>query len=184
MTPTFLSCEFSRIGAAAIGPRPVGSEGGSEADRAGFGVGGPVFGALSAALVNYDSKQDNEVGDVARGVGKVALDVFNFLTKLNNKYDLTDKAGTAAVDAIDPTMRDRLFVGRVSDIVPTTTAEDGGSGGFDVRVEAAGDALIHRDPPEAPFLLHAARVVLALGDGAATIKKSGDTATCPWNART
>ena len=68
---------------------------------AGFVVGGPVFGALSAALVNYVSKQDNEVGDVARGVGKVALDVFNFLTKLNNKYDLTDKAGTAAVDAID-----------------------------------------------------------------------------------
>ena len=64
-----------------------------------------MFGALSAALVNYVSKQDNEVGDVARGVGKVALDVFNFLTKLNNKYDLTDKAGTAAIDAISQYVR-------------------------------------------------------------------------------
>ena len=37
VTPTFLSCEFSRIGAAAIGPRHV--------DGAGFGVGGSFVSA-------------------------------------------------------------------------------------------------------------------------------------------
>merc|ERR1719198_2003437 len=58
---------------------------------AGVAVGGPVVGAVGAAVVNYVSKQDNELGDVARGIGKVALDVFNFATKLNSKYDLTDK---------------------------------------------------------------------------------------------
>ena len=90
---------------------------------AGFVVGGPVFGALSAALVNYVSKQDNEVGDVARGVGKVALDVFNFLTKLNNKYDLTDKAGTAAVDAIDKVKEKDAegVLDKVEDALATTT---------------------------------------------------------------
>merc|ERR1712005_40494 len=50
---------------------------------------------------NYVSKQDNELGDVARGIGKVVLDVFNFATKVNSKYDLTDKAGSAALGALD-----------------------------------------------------------------------------------
>ena len=82
-----------------------------------------MFGALSAALVNYVSKQDNEVGDVARGVGKVALDVFNFLTKLNNKYDLTDKAGTAAIDAIDKVKEKDAegVLDKVEDALATTT---------------------------------------------------------------
>jgi len=46
-------------------------------------------------------KRDGEVGDVIRGFGKVSLDVFNFLLKLNGKYDLTSKASVAAKSAVD-----------------------------------------------------------------------------------
>ena len=70
------------------------------AGTAGLVLGGPVVAAIAAVLGNYSAKQDNEVGEVVRGVGKVSLDVYNFLLKINGKYDLTGKAGAAAADAI------------------------------------------------------------------------------------
>ena len=36
-----------------------------------------------------------------RGVGKVSLDVYNFILKLNGKYDLTGKAGAAVTEQIE-----------------------------------------------------------------------------------
>merc|ERR1719198_2403209 len=90
---------------------------------AGVAVGGPVVGAVGAAVVNYVSKQDNELSDVARGIGKVALDVFNFATKLNSKYDLTDKAGSAALSAIDK-VKEKDAEGtldKIEDAIATTT---------------------------------------------------------------
>ena len=71
------------------------------AGGAGFLVGGPVFGAITAAAGNYAAKQDSEVGEVVRGVGKVSLDVYNFLLKINGKYDLTDKAGAQLKDQLN-----------------------------------------------------------------------------------
>ena len=42
-----------------------------------------------------------QVGEVVRGVGKVSLDVYNFLLKINGKYDLTDKAGSQLKDQLN-----------------------------------------------------------------------------------
>ena len=42
-----------------------------------------------------------QVGEVVRGVGKVSLDVRNFLLKINGKYDLTDKAGAQLKDQLN-----------------------------------------------------------------------------------
>ena len=43
----------------------------------------------------------SQVGEVVRGVGKVSLDVYNFLLKINGKYDLTDKAGAQLKDQLN-----------------------------------------------------------------------------------
>lgn len=68
--------------------RMVGSAGivGAGASIVLLGLG-PVFGVVLGLLANYIARSsDNEVGEVARGVGKTALDVYNYLAKLNEKY--------------------------------------------------------------------------------------------------
>ena len=47
------------------------------------------------------SRHTSQVGEVVRGVGKVSLDVYNFLLKINGKYDLTDKAGAQLKDQLN-----------------------------------------------------------------------------------
>merc|ERR1712216_792665 len=49
---------------------------------------------LTAAAGNYAANQES-------GVGKVSLDVYNFLLKINGKYDLTDKAGAQLKDQLN-----------------------------------------------------------------------------------
>ena len=44
-----------------------------------------------------------------RGVGKVSLDVYNFILKLNGKYDLTGKAGAAVTEQIEKLKLDYQF---------------------------------------------------------------------------
>jgi len=68
---------------------------------AGFFVGGPVLAVLTAVLGNYVSKQEGDVSDAVRGVGKAAVEFANFLVKLNSKYDITTKAGDAASGAVE-----------------------------------------------------------------------------------
>merc|ERR1719162_2550470 len=55
---------------------------------AGFAVGGPVLGALTAAFVNYASKSDEEVGVVVTTVSKSSIQIYNYLTTLDDKYKL------------------------------------------------------------------------------------------------
>ncbi|KAJ8598883.1 hypothetical protein CTAYLR_009972 [Chrysophaeum taylorii] len=66
----------------------------------GLVLGGPIFAVIAAVAGNYVATQDSEVGEVARGVGKVSIDVLNFLLRLNQKYDLSTKASDAATDAV------------------------------------------------------------------------------------
>jgi hypothetical protein len=48
---------------------------------------GPVVGVALGLLASYLARSsENEVGEVARGVGKTALEVYNYLIKLNDKY--------------------------------------------------------------------------------------------------
>merc|ERR1719149_260413 len=78
------------------------------AGATGLVLGGPVLAVVTSVLGNYGSRQESEVGEVVRGVGKVSLEVYNFLLRLNGKYDLSDKAkqalgfaGDLSIKAID-----------------------------------------------------------------------------------
>ena len=63
-------------------------------------LAGPVGAIVFAAISNFVAKKDNEAGEAIRGVGKTIVESFNFLTKLNDKYNLTGKAATAIGGAV------------------------------------------------------------------------------------
>jgi len=67
---------------------------------AGFLVGGPVLGALGAAAANYASKMDNDVSEVISGVSKSSIQVYNYLTQLDSKYEILSKAQASLEDSL------------------------------------------------------------------------------------
>lgn len=67
----------------------------------GFLVGGPLFAVVFGTVGVYVSKKDNEVGEGFRGVGKAIVETYNYLTKLDNKYDVTGKASESFNKALD-----------------------------------------------------------------------------------
>lgn len=68
---------------------------------AGFAVGGPVLGAIGAAIANYLSKSDNDAADVVTAVSKSSIQVYNYLTTLDSKYSLLEKAKNQLEKALD-----------------------------------------------------------------------------------
>ena len=66
----------------------------------GLAVGGPVLGAIGAAAANYASKTDQEVGEVVSAVSKTAIEVYNYLAKLDDKYEVLNKAKASLEDAL------------------------------------------------------------------------------------
>lgn len=58
----------------------------------GFAVGGPVLGAIGAAIANYVSKSDEEYGTIVSAVSKSSIEVFNYLSRLDTKYEILTKA--------------------------------------------------------------------------------------------
>lgn len=67
----------------------------------GFAVGGPVLGALGAAAANYASKTDAEVGEILSAVSKTSIEVFNYCSKLDSKYEVLGKAKVQLENALD-----------------------------------------------------------------------------------
>jgi len=92
---------------------------------AGLIIGGPVFAVIAAALGNYGSKQDSEVGEVVRGLGKVSLDVFNFVLKLNSKYDISGKASESAASAFESAKAKDSdgTIAKVEDVLSTVSSK-------------------------------------------------------------
>jgi prefoldin subunit 5 len=93
----------------------------------GLVVGGPVLGALGAAAANYASKNDMEVGEVVQAVSKTSIEVYNYLAKLDAKYEVLNKAKSSlqqtydklkATDSIDPDT-----IKKVEDALAGTTAK-------------------------------------------------------------
>jgi len=68
---------------------------------AGFVLGGPVIGAVGAAAANYVSKQETEVSEVVSAVSKSSLEVYNYLVKLDDKYELLNKTKGSLETALD-----------------------------------------------------------------------------------
>mmetsp|Transcript_17685 Transcript_17685/g.24947 ORF Transcript_17685/g.24947 Transcript_17685/m.24947 type:complete len:237 (+) Transcript_17685:105-815(+) len=67
----------------------------------GFAVGGPVLAAITAAAANYASKTDLEVGEVVQAVSKSSIEVYNYLAKLDSKYELLTKAKKTLEDSLE-----------------------------------------------------------------------------------
>uniref|UniRef100_A0A6U4GU60 Uncharacterized protein n=2 Tax=Phaeomonas parva TaxID=124430 RepID=A0A6U4GU60_9STRA len=61
--------------------------------------GNPVIALALAATGNYVTKQESEVGEAFRGVGTALINSLNFVAKMNERYDISDRAGKAAGDA-------------------------------------------------------------------------------------
>eukprot|EP00578_Thalassiosira_sp_NH16_P024782 CAMPEP_0181099080 /NCGR_PEP_ID=MMETSP1071-20121207/12471_1 /TAXON_ID=35127 /ORGANISM="Thalassiosira sp., Strain NH16" /LENGTH=231 /DNA_ID=CAMNT_0023181723 /DNA_START=42 /DNA_END=737 /DNA_ORIENTATION=+ len=67
----------------------------------GFSIGGPVLGAIGAAAANYASKTDAEAGEVLSAVSKTSIEIFNYFSKLDSKYEVLDKAKVQLENALD-----------------------------------------------------------------------------------
>lgn len=67
----------------------------------GFAVGGPVLGAITAAAANYASKQDIEVSTVIQTVSKSSIEVYNYLARLDAKYEILSSAKSSLEEALD-----------------------------------------------------------------------------------
>ena len=68
---------------------------------AGFVIGGPVIAAIGAAAANYVSKGDSEAGVVVGNVSKSAIEIYNYLAGIDNKYELLKKAQSSLESALD-----------------------------------------------------------------------------------
>jgi phage-related tail protein len=68
---------------------------------AGFILGGPVLGAIGAAAANYISKGEDEAGEIVGAVSKSALEVYNYLATLDNKYEVLGSAQSSLEGALD-----------------------------------------------------------------------------------
>jgi len=68
---------------------------------AGLIIGGPVVAAIGAAAANYVSKSGNEAGNIVGAVSKSAIEIYNYLAGLDNKYELLTKAQTSLEKALD-----------------------------------------------------------------------------------
>lgn len=88
-------------------------------------LGGPVIGLIIAAITNYVAKKNDEVGDVARGVGKTVIESYNFLNKVNAKYEITSKVGDAVGKAIDSVDSESDVFEKVKTSLTTTTEKLG-----------------------------------------------------------
>ena len=68
---------------------------------AGFAVGGPLLGAVGAAAANYVSKQsENEAGEIVGAVSKSALEIYNYLATLDDKYEVLGAAASSLESAL------------------------------------------------------------------------------------
>jgi len=104
----------------------------------GFILAGPVAGVVLAAIANYVSKKDNEGGEALRGVGKSVIDAYNYISKLNEKFDISGKVTTSVSEAVDKAAEESEAVGKFKGIV-TKVGEINAEFGL---VEKGKDAIV------------------------------------------
>jgi len=73
---------------------------------AGFVVGGPVLGAIGAGIANYAAKNDEEIGEVVQAVSRTSIEIYNYLIKLDNKYELLESAQKSLAESIEQVKKD------------------------------------------------------------------------------
>mmetsp|Transcript_6316 Transcript_6316/g.7237 ORF Transcript_6316/g.7237 Transcript_6316/m.7237 type:complete len:413 (+) Transcript_6316:258-1496(+) len=67
----------------------------------GLAIGGPYFALLSAAIANYSTKTDSEVGDAVQTVSRSALELYNYAIELDAKYEVLQTSQSKLREAID-----------------------------------------------------------------------------------
>jgi len=100
---SFMSDESADAGGkiVAIKEETVEFTAGIIGGAAGFVLGGPVLGAIGAAAANYISKGEDEAGEIVGAVSKSALEVYNYLATLDNKYEVLGSAQSSLEGALD-----------------------------------------------------------------------------------
>jgi hypothetical protein len=92
---------------------------------AGLVLGGPVLALIGAAAANFVSKTDGEAADVVTAVSKSTIQVFNYLTNIDQKYELLSKAKDSLSSALDKLKNQETIdpdaVAKVEDALATTT---------------------------------------------------------------
>lgn len=86
----------------------------------GFILGGPIIGAVLAAVTNYAAKKDDDSGEALRGFGKTVVESFNFLTKLNSKYNLLPSFTKKIDNALSSAARENEAIGKVKETLSST----------------------------------------------------------------
>lgn len=89
----------------------------------GFLLAGPWGALVLAAVSNYVSKKDDEAGEAVRGFGKTGLETYNYLTKLNAKYDISGKVGGAMSSAFDSIEMESESLSKLKETVSETKAK-------------------------------------------------------------
>ncbi len=86
---------------APVNDETISSAAGVSSAVFGFLLGGPLFSLIFGTVGVYVSKKDNEVGEGLRGIGKAIVECYNYVTKINNKYDVTGKVSAKVEEALD-----------------------------------------------------------------------------------
>lgn len=93
---------------------------------AGFIIGGPVLGAVGAAASNYISKNEGDVNDVVKAVSKTSIEIYNYLSKLDAKYEILTKTQASLQDALTKlkdTQSDPATIEKVEAALSSTTSK-------------------------------------------------------------
>eukprot|EP00934_Nitzschia_sp_Nitz4_P006466 Nitzschia sp. Nitz4//scaffold61_size107673//7552//8274//NITZ4_004220-RA/size107673-processed-gene-0.150-mRNA-1//1//CDS//3329555665//6456//frame0 len=88
---------------------------------AGFALGGPVGSALGATVANFVSKKEGEAAEVVGAVSKSTIEVCNYASKVENKYDLLNKARSAIDTLKAQNKAGGAVIQKVEDAVTATT---------------------------------------------------------------
>lgn len=84
---------------------------------------GPLGAVILAALTSYVVKKDSDTGDALRGVGKTVVESYNYLTKLNGKYQITNKVSESVSKAIDARTEESESLGDFKKSVSTMNSK-------------------------------------------------------------
>jgi hypothetical protein len=92
---------------------------------AGLLVGGPVLALIGAAAANFVAKTEGEASDVVTAVSKSTIQIFNYLTNIDQKYELLSKAKDSLNAALEKLKQQETVdpdaIAKVEDALSTTT---------------------------------------------------------------
>ena len=84
---------------------------------------GPIGALVLAAITNYVVKKENDSGEALRGLGKTVIESYNFLNKLNSKYNLTGKTAETLSKSLSSVETDSETLDTVKKTVTTTVTK-------------------------------------------------------------